>query len=180
MPTPDEMAATMRANAAEKTGRTVEAWLTVIASTGLRKHGEIVKLLKSEHGVTHGFANLIAHDFLARGAEPTDPIADQYSGTKAHLRPAYEAVIDAVGGFGDDVQLAPKKSYVSLRRSKQFATVGPATASALEIGLNLKGHETTGRLLAGRGMVTHRVRIGSPAEVDDELVRWLRSAYDAA
>ena len=180
MPTPDEMAATMRANAAEKTGRTVDEWLTVLAPSGLQKHGQIVKLLKTEHGVTHGFANLIAHDFLAQGAEPSDPIADQYSGKKKHLRPVYDAVMAAVEELGDDVEIAPKKSYVSLRRSKQFATVGPATNTQVEVGLNLKGHDVTDRLMAGRGMVTHRVRLESADEVDDELVGWMRAAYEAA
>ena len=180
MATPDEMAATMRANAAEKTGRTVDEWITVLAPAGLQKHGQIVKLLKTEHGVTHGFANLIAHDFLAQEVEPSDPVADQYSGKKRHLRPVYDAVIAAVGAFGDDIEIAPKKAYVSLRRNKQFATVGPATASQVEVGLNLKGHDVTDRLLSGRGMVTHRVRIGAASEVDDELIGWLRTAYEAA
>jgi hypothetical protein len=29
-------------------------------------------------------------------------------------------------------------------------------------------------------MVTHRVRVNSPDEADDELVGWLRQAYEAA
>ncbi len=83
-------------------------------------------------------------------------------------------------GFGDDIELAPKQAYVSLRRSKQFATVGPASGGRLEIGLDLKGVEPAGRLEASTGMCTHRVRLSSPDELDDEARGWLREAYDRA
>lgn len=83
-------------------------------------------------------------------------------------------------GLGDDVGLSPKQSYVSLRRAKQFATVGPAPRGRREIGLNLKGMEPTGRLEATSGMCTHRVRLAAPDELDDEVQGWLRPAYDRA
>ena len=184
MSTPEEMAAKMRANVLDKTGRPLDDWFVVLKGAGLEKHGEMVKLLKSEHGVTHGFANLIVHDFRssAGGEEgaATDLVSAQYTGKKEHLRPVYDAIVAQVDRFGEDVEVAPKKAYVSLRRSKQFATVGPATNSAVEVGLNLKGHETTDRLLAGKGMVTHRVRLSEVSEVDGELVGWMREAYDRA
>jgi predicted transport protein len=174
------MAAKMRENVPEKTGKKLADWFTVLEGAGLEKHGEMMKLLKNDHGVGHGFANLIVHDFRSRGAEPIDPVADQYAGKKEHLRPIYEAIMSEVEKLGGDVEVSPKKAYVSLRRSKQFATVGPATASAVEVGLNMKGHPVTDRLLAGKGMVTHRVRLGSAAEVDAQLVGWIRTAYEGA
>ena len=82
--------------------------------------------------------------------------------------------------FGADVEQAPKQAYVSLRRSKQFATVGPASGGRLEVGLNLKGIEPAGRLEAGGGMCTHRVRLTDPTEFDAEVVGWLREAYERA
>ena len=82
--------------------------------------------------------------------------------------------------FGEDVELAPKQSYVSLRRSKQFATVGPASGGRLEVGLNLKGIEPSGRLEASSGMCTHRVRLVSADEFDGEVQGWLHEAYDRA
>lgn len=183
MASPEEMADKMRANVVEKTGRSVDDWMVVLRRADLEKHGEMVKLLKAEHGVTHGFANLIVHDFRAMGGDGAgtpDPIVEQYSGKKEHLRPVYDAIMARVEGLGDDVEVSPKKAYVSLRRSKQFATVGPATNSAVEVGLNMKGHPGTDRLLTGKGMVTHRVRLGSPEEVDDELVGWIGTAYEGA
>ena len=181
MPTPDEMAATMRANVEEKTGRPHAEWMKVLEGAALDKHAEMVTLLKGKHGVGHGFANLLVHDYRARGeAQESDPVDRQYSGKKADLRPIHDAVVRLAEALGPDVELAPKKTYLSLRRHKQFATVGPATNSAVEVGLNLGAHPTTDRLLAGRGMVTHRVRLGTVEEVDAELGGWLGAAYEGA
>ena len=89
-------------------------------------------------------------------------------------------MIELAQGFGTDVELAPKQAYVSLRRSKQFGTVGPGPKGLLEIGLNLKGMEPAGRLEASGGMCTHRVRVSTADELDSELIDWLRTAYDRA
>ena len=182
---PEAAKATMIANLPEKTGKSLDAWRKVLAGTRLEKHGEIVKHLKTEHGVTHGFANLIAHEFRNAGAAdaPPDLVAAQYAGPKADLRPIYDALIDAVSGFGGDVEIAPKKTYVSLRRNKQFALVQPSTKTRVDVGINLKGLEPVGRLEASgsfNAMVSHRVRLGSAGDVDAELAGWLRQAYDKA
>ncbi len=119
----------------------------------------------------------------ARGpaAPEGDDLVDAiYAGPKASLRPFHDRVIEVARGFGGDVELAPKQSYVSLRRAKQFGSVGPATGGRLEIGFNLKGVEPAGRLEATTGMCTHRVRLSDPAEFDAEVVGWLREAYDRA
>jgi predicted transport protein len=180
MATPEEMADTMRANVPEKTGRTMDAWFAELESSGLEKHGQMVKLLKSDHGVTHGFANLIVSDFRSRGAsEPADPADAMFQG-REQLRPIHEAVLEAVRAFGDDVELAPKKAYVSLRRGKQFAMVGPATKTQVEVCLNLKDTEATDRFKATKGMATHKTRLSTVDEVDGELIEWLKEAYAGA
>lgn len=180
MPTPEEQAATMRANVPGKTGKTMDAWFGVLGAAGLEKHGEMVKLLKADHGVGHGFANLIVTDFRNRGNDdPVDLVAAMYEG-REHLRPIHDAVISIAEGLGADVELAPKKTYVSLRRSKQFGSVGPATKTRVEVCFNLAGKEPEGRLQAAKGMATHKVRASSVDEVDAELAAWLREAYEGA
>jgi len=151
------------------------------------KHGEIVKWLKSEHAVTHGFANLIAHmhrDAVAGDSGgKIDLVGVQYEGTKAGLRPIYDAIIKVVSGFGNDVEIAPKKAYVSLRRNKQFALVQPSTKTRVDVGINLKGQPPTARLEESgsfNAMVSHRVRVTKKGEVDAELESWLKKAYEAA
>ena len=86
-----------------------------------------------------------------------------------------------VRGFGA-FEEAPKKTYVSLRRKKQFAMVGPATKDSVEIGLNAKDLPAHPRLKVQPpgGMCQATTRISSAADVDDMLTGWLRQAYDAA
>jgi predicted transport protein len=109
-------------------------------------------------------------------------VAAQYAG-KADLQPIYQRLVTAVRKFGADVEISPKKGYVSLRRSKQFGLVQPSTKTRLDVGINLKGVKPAGRLEASgsfNAMVTHRVRLGAVGDVDAELIGWLKQAYDAA
>ena len=130
-----------------------------------------MKLLKGEYRVTHGFANTISilyRQQAAGGPPPEEDLVDsQYTGAKAGLRPIYDAILNIVSGFGSDVEIAPKKSYVSLRRSKQFAIIKPATRDRIDLGLNLKGVDGTERLEGGKafgGMCSHLVKINVEAD----------------
>ena len=185
---PDDMAATMIANMKSKTGKTLEQWLATAKKTGAEKHGQIVKALKADHGLTHGYANLVAHKFLKSDAGSqaeggSDLVAAQYAGPKAGLKPIYDAVIEAARSLGKDVEIAPKKTYVSLRRNKQFAIVQPSTRTRVDLGINLKGEPAAGRLEAAgsfNAMVSHRVRLEKPADVDKEVLAWLEKAWAGA
>lgn len=187
MATPQDALNSMIANLKEKTGKTLDEWVKVANGAKLAKHGEIVKFLKTEHGLGHGYANLVAQTAL-QGATPEfsggeDLVAAQYAGAKAGLRPIYDALIAATGKFGPDVEVSPKKTYVSLRRSKQFALIQPSTATRVDVGINLKGVEPAGRLEKSgsfNAMVSHRVRVESEKDVDKELIGWLKQAYESA
>jgi hypothetical protein len=184
---PQDAEATMIVNLAELTGRSLDEWNAVVAKSGLAKHGEIVKMLKSEHAVTHGYANLIAHKTLESDAasmgSDDELLAAQYSGEKADLRPIHDKLEKAIRGFGDDVEFAAKKAYVSLRRNKQFGLIQPSTKTRVDVGINLRGKAAEGRLEASGSfntMVSHRVRVSTVNEVDAELIQWLREAYEQA
>lgn len=184
--TPEEMAASMIANFPAKTGKSLEEWIVVARSLSLDKHGQIVKQLKADHGIGHGYANLVAH-YTLKPPEASDSQASlvdtQYAGAKADLKPIYDAITQAIEGFGDDVELAPKKAYVSLRRSKQFGLIQPSTKTRIDVGIKLPGEPAGPRLESSgsfNSMVTHRVRITEAREIDDELIGWLRAAYDRA
>lgn len=183
----EDAEATMIRNLEEKTGKSLATWIDIVRSSALSRHGELVDYLKREHGLTHGYANLIVHKAKqATGETPSaepDLIDAQYAGPKSALRPIYHAIVQAVGAFGDDVEISPKKTYVSLRRNKQFAIVQPTTKTRVDVGLNLKDTPPSGPLEpAGsfNAMVSHRVRLSQASEVDEELLRWLRQAYDMA
>jgi hypothetical protein len=182
MSTVDDATATMIVNLEARTGRPLADWVDLVRRSGRSKHGEILTWLKSEHGLTHGYANLVALTALRGDDAPSgDALVDaMYAGPKAGLRPLHDAVVTAVRGFGPDVELAPKQAYVSLRRSKQFGTVGPASGGTVEVGFNLPGVAPTDRLRPTSGMCTHRLRIASADELDGEVIGWLRQAYDRA
>lgn len=180
----DQATKTMIANLEKNTGKPLAEWVAVVRASGLSKHGEVVKFLKTEHGFTHGFANLVAHE--AKGsaaaslAETTDLVAEQYKG-KENLRPLYDLLIAEINKFGKDVEAAPKKAYVSLRRGKQFAILQPSAKTRLDIGLNLKDVEPQGKLEAAgswNSMCSHRIRITEIKEADAEVIKWLKMAYE--
>ncbi|WP_251358172.1 DUF5655 domain-containing protein [Kangiella sp. TOML190] len=185
MASPEEMAQTMRNNIPEKTGKSQAEWNLIIKAAGLEKHGQIVKMLKTEHGVTHGFANLLSSDFLKDGAPEVsgdDLVAAQYE-KKPDLKPIYDKLLKEVKKFGKGMEIVPKKAYVSLRHNKQFALIQPSTKTRLDVGINLKGTEPTARLESSgsfNAMVSHRVRLTDSKQVDKELIEWLKAAYTAA
>jgi hypothetical protein len=192
----DPMAAaiTQLKNIQVKTGKTIAELHAAVAASGAVKHGEKRSWLMERFKLGYGDANAVVHWIdkpmpdLGKGtpaaAAPVqegDPLDAIYTGAKAGLRPLHEAVLTVVRGFGA-FEEAPKKSYVSLRRKKQFAMVGPATRDSIEIGLNAKDLAPHARLRqqpAG-SMCNATTRIGSKAEVDAVLKAWLKQAYDTA
>ncbi len=166
----------------EKTGQGLNHWVQVVKKSGLEKHKAIIDFLKSEHGFSYGYANFVAHKARASDAgshDDADLIASQYQG-KDNLKPIYETLIKHIQSFGDDVTITPKKAAVSLIRKHQFALIKPATKSRIDLGLKLKDKPTTERL-GDSGpfgtMCTHRVQLTALADVDGELLAWIREAY---
>lgn len=181
-----DMEAKLLAGLEKKSGKPLEHWVGMARRSGLAKHMEILKYLKDEHGLSYGHANVVA--FKTLGTDTASAGSDQelldgmFKG-KEHFRPLYERLAAAAGGLGPDVELLPKKAYVSVKRRKQFAILQPSTKTRFDVGINLKGHPGEGRLEAGgafNGMVSHRVALSSEKDADGELVDWLRAAYAAA
>jgi hypothetical protein len=166
------------------TGQKITEWIRRARASGFTKHGEILKWLKEKHGIGHGYANHIAKAALASDdADEESLVTAQYAGKKAALMLLYEVVLKVVKSFGSDVEVAPKKNNVSIRRRKQFALLQPSTADRLDVGLILKGVKPTARLEASgsfNAMFTHRVRVSSKADIDAELKGWLKQAYSEA
>jgi len=177
-------------NIQTRTGKTLDQLYAIIRKSGLTKHGEIRDMLKTDLGMGHGDANTLVHFYFksdgesaakAKGASTDDVISEIYSGAKADLRPIHERLMAAINKFGP-FEIAPKKGYISLRRKKQFAMIGPATKTRVEVGLNMKGVKGTDRLLEMKpgGMCQYKVNVTDAKEVDQELVDWIRQAYDSA
>jgi predicted transport protein len=180
--------ATQLRNIEAKTGQDLAALRAAVAASGKVKHGEVRAWVMETYGLGYGDANALAH-FAAGGKSPgsapgqadADPLADIYTGKKAHLRAVHEALMAAIQPWGD-FELAPKKGYVAFRRKKQFAMLGPKTAERAELGINLKEEITSERIVAQKpgGMCQYAAALAHPGDVDEEVLAVLRRAYDAA
>lgn len=184
----DKARDTQLRNIEAKTGQTLDQLRALLAGSGLVKHGELRSFAMEKLGLGYGDANTLVHLALASdgqsaaaGMNADDVLAGIYADKKAALRPVHDALMTEIGRFGE-FEIAPKKGYVSLRRKKQFAMIGPGSATRVDVGLNMKDVPATERLVAEKpgGMCQYKVKLTSPVEVDAELVGWLRRAYDAA
>jgi len=174
-------------NIKAKTGKTPDDFRKLARDKGLASHGEIVAWLKAEIWLGHGHANAIAQLLINPGAHKAAPEAKLdalFSGKKVAWRKAYDQIATKLARFGPDLELAPNRTYINvLRGGKKIAILQPAAAERFDIGIKLKGVKPTARLEpAGswNAMVTHRVRITDPKQLDAEVLAWLRQAYQAA
>lgn len=188
MSTLDKARDTQLRNIETRTGRTLDELRALLAGSGLAKHGELRSFAMEKLGLGYGDANALVHLALASdgqsaaaGMSQDEVLAALYAGKKQPLRPIHDALMAQIGRFGE-FEVAPKKGYVSLRRRKQFAMIGPGSATRVDVGLNMKDVPATERLVAEKpgGMCQYKVKLSGPGEVDAELVGWLRRAYDAA
>ena len=179
---------TQLTNIQKKTGMSLKELSDLVRKSGLSKHGEIRDMLKRKLGLGHGDANALVHAVFksdgTREAEgkSDDAVLDEiYSGPKAGFRPIHEKLMSEINKFGE-FEIVPKKGYVSLRRKKQFAMLGPKTNTRFEVGINAKDFKKSSRLVEQPkgSMCNYIVPMTDAKEVDAELVAWLKSAYEGA
>jgi predicted transport protein len=184
----EKAVATQLANIEKRSGKSLDELAALVRGSGLTKHGEIRDMLKRELGLGHGDANTLTHHVLqsdgasaAAGKSTDDVVAGLYTGAKAALRPIHDKLMAEIAGFGA-FEVAPKKTYVSLRRKKQFAMIGPATNTQVEVGLNMKGVAPTERLIEmpPKSMCNYKVRLSTVEEVDAALIGWIKQAFESA
>jgi len=174
-------------NIRAQTGMTPDDFRALATEKGLVKNSEIVNWLKTDYGLGHGHASAIAHMLVNTDetkAGTADPIAAHFAGKKAVWRKPYDALAARIMELGGDVEIAPAKSYINLvRGTRKFGIVQISAADRVDIGIKRKGVAPTERFEAAgswNAMVTHRVRISDPQQIDTEVLAWLRQAYDAA
>jgi hypothetical protein len=173
-------------NIKAKTGKSLDDFRVLAVKKGLSKSGEIVTWLKDEFGLGHGHARAIAHLLVQpdKGAASSkDKFGALFTGRKAEWRSAFDKLKAQIEKFGSDIDVKPNRTYINVLRGKKFAILQPSSAERFDIGLKLKGIAPSGRLEAAgswNNMVTHRVRISDPKQIDAEVLAWLRQAYDAA
>jgi len=176
----DKALKTMIDNMPEKTGKSLEEWKLILKEKSFAKHSEGVKYLKTEHNVTHGFANTIVTLSKDENNSKKDFVESQYKG-KESLIPIYKKLIAFINTLGADVTITPKKGSVSIIRKRQFVLIKPATKSRIDLGFKLKDKPITERLENSGPfgtMCTHRVKLSDIKEIDNELKEWIKEAYE--
>jgi hypothetical protein len=186
---PKEMGDAIARNLPAKTGRTFGEWVTLTKAHPAAARKERIAWLKSEYGLGSVTAMFIAAE--AEGRSVIDTYADEgalldqmFAGEKGALRPLYDGVTTLARKLGKDVDLTVCKTYVGVRRGRQFAMIKPTTRTRVDIGLVLPKVKPEGRLMKagsiGNDRMTHRIEITSKKEIDGEVKRWLQAAYDGA
>ncbi len=177
-------------NIQTRTGRTLEELYSIYKSSGLVKHGDVRAMFINEFNMGYGDAVMLTSYLMKSNGDvsgkvevedPDEAVNQIYSGAKEYLRPIHDEIMKRVNSFGG-FEILPKKGYLSLRRKRQFAMVGPATNSRIEMGLNMKDIPPTSRLEQNPpgGMCQYKVKITSLSDVDEELITWIQIAYNAA
>ncbi len=178
-----------------KTGRSLEEWLVLLRQSGPADLEERCAWLKAEHGLGANYAMFLAGraEGKGRGVDLDSPeaylaaaaryVAGMFAGSRAGLLPLYEELLDLGLALGPDVQACPCQTMVPFYRKHVFAQIKPAARARIDLGFALGGRRSEGRLMPTGGFekkdrITHRIPIESAADIDYEVKRWMRIAYE--
>jgi hypothetical protein len=175
-------------NLEARTGRTLEEWIALIKRTGPSTEKERRTWLQSAHALGRGYAWWLAAAVDAKGwssaanYNPEAHVEALFAGSKAALRPLYETLLKLGFALGKDVMACPCKTFVPLYREHVFAQIKPTTRTRIDFGLALADTPFTARLLdtggrARKDRITHRIAIETADDIDAEVTRWLKKAY---
>ena len=183
---PNGMSEAVIRNLKSRTGKNLEQWVSVARKSALSEQKELRKWLKAEHVLGGTTCWIIADATLGEpgGAPPSDSevLDTQFRGDKAALRPVYERLLGAVKMLGSDVNLGVRKTQTTFARKNTFAVAKAPTKTRIDLGLRLPGVKPTKRLettTAFSDNATHCVTLSTLGDVDGQLMKWLKAAYDA-
>jgi len=178
-----------------KTGRSLEEWVALAKKEGPKEEKTRREWLKTKHKLGTNSAWWISDHLEGKGGEEDSPeaylkaavkyVQEQYGGPKEKLRPIYEELLKLGRSMGDDVKICPCKTIVPLYREHVFAQIKPTTNSRVDFGFALTHYK--GKLpkrlidtggLAKKDRITHRIELTSATQIDGEVKKWLKTAYD--
>ncbi|HKW63041.1 MAG TPA: DUF5655 domain-containing protein [Candidatus Acidoferrum sp.] len=177
-----------------RTGRSLEEWLALVKKEGPKDEKSHREWLKTKHKLGTNSAWWIAERAEGKGEEDSPQaylknaakyVEEQYTGPKEKLRPIFEELLRLGRSMGDDVRVCPCKTIVPLYREHVFAQIKPTTNSRVDFGFALTHYK--GKLpkrlvdtggLAKKDRITHRIELTSVSQIDAEVKKWLKTAYD--
>lgn len=166
------------------TGKTLDEWIEIVKQSGLNTEKEQAAWLKQEHNIGTNTAGWIAERAAGKGNEyhPDEYVEKMYA-AKPQLRPIYDSLLELAFSLGPDVNVAPCSTMVPFRRKYVFAQVKPTTKTRVDLGLALKDTPPNKLLIDTDGLakgdrITHRIELTSTHDITDEVIGWLRKAYD--
>jgi Domain of unknown function (DUF5655) len=178
----------------QKTGRSLEGWLKFIKKEGPPTEPARRDWLKTEMGLGTNSAWWLAERSVGKGEETGDPdaylraaekyVEEMFSGKKEYLKPIYQALLKLGLSMGKDTKACPCQTIVPLYRKHVFAQIKPTTQTRIDFGLALGDTKKTPKRLIDTGgfakkdRITHRFEITSLKDIDDEVRKWLKVAYD--
>jgi hypothetical protein len=174
---------TVVANCKAKTGQTLAQWVTRARKERL-KDAKAARSWARAQGLSVVYQSALLQALFPDANDDSAMLAAQYSGPKAALRPIFDRITAVAAELGDDVEVMPRRTQVTLSRTTSFAVVRAPTRDRIDVMLKLHGEKGTPRLVivakAGPSDPSHVVAIREESDVDDEVVAWLRRAYDRA
>jgi hypothetical protein len=177
----------------ERTGRSLDEWIALVNKSGPPSEKERREWLKKEHKLGTNSAWWIAERAEGKGTEEDSPEAylqasekwvdAMFSGPREVLRPVYDQLLKVALSVGKDVKACPGKTIVALYRNHVFAQIKPTTNTRVDLGLALGNMKTPKRLIDTGGYekkdrITRRIEVKAKADIDVELKRWLKRAYE--
>lgn len=178
-----------------KTGRSVEEWMKHARSAGPDDEKQCREWLKAQYGMGANTAWWLAERAFGKPMGMADDtpeqylaaapryVAQMYAGAREALRALHDQIIELGVTLGDDVRICPCKTIVPLYRKHAFAEIKPASNARIDLGFALKDEPFTARLIdTGGGLkknrITHKVAITKLTDIDLQVRRWLKQAYE--
>jgi hypothetical protein len=190
-----EMVQKSMAELKKTTGRSLEEWIAIVQKEGPKDEKSRFAWLKTKHKLGMNRAGWIAERADGKGGDLDTPevylksavryVEGQYAGPKEKLRPIFDELLRLGKSMGSDVKACPCKTIVPFYREHVFAQIKPTTNTRIDLGFALTHHK--GKLpkrlidtggLAKKDRITHRIEITATEQVDGEVKKWLKTAYD--
>ena len=176
----------------QKTGKDLEEWIKFVEKEGPASEEDRRLWLKTRHGLGTNYAWWIAERSVGKGddgnpetylQQAEEYVEEMYSGAKESLRPIFEALLSLGRSLGKDVRVCPCQTIVPLYRKHVFAQIKPTTRTRIDLGLALKDTRVPKRLIntggfAKKDRISHRIEITSIKDIDAEVKKWIKVAYE--